>query len=667
MSTSPARSPSPPSGANAEQTALTFAPVTRRAVLLGLLGAVQVAVIQVSTKVKPSIIVPPYTSGPYLSWYAIFPGAVFWIFLLAILNAILKRRAPHLAFRPAEFGLIFGITTVAAAIAAMDEAMQVFPMYMYPFRTSQDGTMGPFRQFIPKWFIPQTPDQVEPYYAGNTSFWMWERLTAWAVPIACWMTYITALGATMWAWNVLLRRRWMDNDRLSFPSVQLPMEMCRAAGFGGPLAGKVFWGGFLTAAIIESLSHLHQQFPLVPDVPTNIALNPLLDAAPPPWNALSPMEPMLSALHIGICYFIPVDILFSASFFYLFRKGLEVFGRGMGWRDLGWDAAGFPYARSQAAGAWAALFFLLVWAERHHLRAALRAAFSRHPAHLDDANEPATYAWAGRVLVGGTLFLIGFSVIGGMSLGVALVFYAFFWMLNVTMTRVYCQVGPPTFELYFLDPQKTLTTIFGTTLLSPASATHLSLLYWLNRTGSGHPMAHQMAAFYVGKQTGTSPRPLGRWVLAAFFVGALACLLACLHYVYRVGEDQWREAGWREGGELTAVARITQWVASPKGPQWHEIAFILLGSGVTLALSKASLTLSGFPFHPVGFALAMCYGVEYSWPAFLLMWLFKSLTLRYGGLAQYQRFVPFFLGVTLGGLITPVIWGFVAWIFQWYR
>ena len=71
---------------------------------------------------------------------------------------------------------------------------------------------------------------------------------------------------------------------------------------------------------------------------------------------------------LDTCYFIPLDILFSAWFFYLVRKGLEVFGRAMGWRDLGWDAAGFPFTRSQAAGAWIALFFLLVWAERHHLR-----------------------------------------------------------------------------------------------------------------------------------------------------------------------------------------------------------------------------------------------------------------------------------------------------------
>lgn len=640
--------------------------VTGRAVALGLAGAIQVAVIQVSTKVRPTIVVPPWVSAPYLSWYAILPGAIFWLFLAALLNAALKWWRPRSALRPAEFAVIFGMTTVAAGIAAQDEVMQLLPLYVFPFRASQAGAMGPFRQYIPRWLVPQDPDTVALYYKGASSFWTAERVAAWLLPLLVWAGYLVVLGATMWAWNVILRRRWMDHDRLAFPNVQLPLEICRAAGFGGALSGKLFWGGLAAAVTVESLAHLHQMAPAVPYLPVIVDLGPVLDAAPAPWNALSPMTPMWSTLHLGLAYFVPLDILFSSSFFYLFRKGLEVYGRSMGWRDLGWDAAGFPYARSQAAGAWVALFLLLVSAERFHLLRVLKAAFSRRTAALEDTEEPGSYRWAGRILVSGSLFLIVFSVAGGMSPGVAVVFYAFFWMLNVTATRIYAQVGPPTLELYFLQPQSTLTTLFGTRLLSPGSATHLSLLYWLNRTGSGHPMAHQLSAFYVGRQTRAAPRPLGRWVLAAFVVGALACLLTYLHYAYRVGEDQWAEGGWRESGAAGAVARIGQWVGSPQDPRWKEIGFMLLGGAATLALAKASLMFAGFPLHPIGFALAMCYGVEYTWPSFLLIWVFKGLVLRYGGLRQFQAFRPLFLGLVLGGLITPVCWGLAAWVFAWY-
>src|SRR5207253_1863289 len=112
--------------------------------------------------------------------------------------------------------------------------------------------------------------------------------------------------------------------------------------------------------------------------------------------------------------------------------------------------------------------------------------------------------------------LFAWSVVSGMSPGLALVFYAFFWMLNVTMTRIYAQVGPPILELYFLDPQTTLTRMIGTVGQSPRSLTMFSLMYWINRTDRGHPMAHQLASFYVGRGTGPThgagappPRRLG--------------------------------------------------------------------------------------------------------------------------------------------------------------
>jgi hypothetical protein len=661
-----ASAPGPSRSTARASSPLPDAAVTGRAVLLGLLGAVQVAVIQVSTKVRPTIVVPPWVSAPYISWYAILPGAIFWLFLIALLNGRLKQWRPDAALRPAEFAVIFGMTTVAAGIAAQDSVMQLLPVYLFPFRASQAGAMGPFRQYIPGWMIPHDPGVVEPYYGGDSSFWSAGHIAAWLVPLLAWMSYLILLGATMWAWNVILRRRWMTQDRLSFPSVQLPLEICRAAGLGGALSGQLFWGAFTVAAIVESLARLHQMAPLVPAVPTIIDLNPILDASPSPWNALSPMQPMCSPLHLGLCYFIPLDILLSGGFFYLLRKGMEVWGSTMGWRDPGADAAGFPFARSQAAGAWVVLFVLLMLAERHHLKRVLRAALLPGAPALDDAGEPGSYRWAGRLLVGGTLFLIAFSVAGGMSLGVAVLFYAFFWMLQITATRIYAQVGPPTLELYFLQPQWTLTTALGTEFLSPASATHLSLMVWLTRTGSGHPMAHQLSAFYVGRQTGTAPRPLGRWVLIAFVVGALTCLLAYLHYAYRVGEDQWVESGWRESNAPGAVAWINEWVRTPSVPEWKELCFMLAGGGTTLALAKASFTFVGFPMHPIGFALAMCYGVEYTWPSFLLMWTFKGLVLRYGGLRQFQAFRPLFLGLMLGGLITPVCWGFAAWVFSWY-
>jgi hypothetical protein len=194
-----------------------------------------------------------------------------------------------------------------------------------------------------------------------------------------------------------------------------------------------------------------------------------------------------------------------------------------------------------------------------------------------------------------------------------------------------------------------------------------SLMYWYNRTDRGQPMAHMLSGFKIADVTRTDMRGIGRWVVPAFLLGSLVALLAGLHWAYRLGEDQWIEGGWRETFSVVAVSRANEWINSAKGPQWKEIAFISLGGATTLALAKLSYTFIGFPFHPIGFALAMCYTMEYNWPAYMGIWVLKGLVLRYGGRTLYFRLAPFFLGLVLGGLVIPVLWGFVAWLFEWYK
>ncbi len=167
----------------------------------------------------------------------------------------------------------------------------------------------------------------------------------------------------------------------------------------------------------------------------------------------------------------------------------------------------------------------------------------------------------------------------------------------------------------------------------------------------------------VNPRGGPAPglvRGYARWVRA------LTCLLTYLHWAYLLGEDQFVSGGWRESGSGTAVGRITEWVYQPKGPQWTEINFMAIGAALTLLLAKINYTFIGTPLHPIGYALAVCFAVEYNWPAFMGMWLLKSLLLRYGGLGLYVRLIPFFLGLTLGGFVVPVFWGFLAWTFEWY-
>ena len=64
----------------------------------------------------------------------------------------------------------------------------------------------------------------------------------------------------------------------------------------------------------------------------------------------------------------------------------------------------------------------------------------------------------------------------------------------------------------------------------------------------------------------------------------------------------------------------------------------------------------GFPFHPVGYAIASSWGMSVLWVPMLIAWVIKLVILRYGGLATYRKCVPFFLGVILGECLMGGFW-----------
>jgi len=105
-----------------------YAPVTGRAVLLGLGGAVAVSALQVVNTVVPQSVVLPVGTV-----FTLFAGAILWLFLLALVNVVMRRWRPRAALRPAEFTVIYALTTVAASIAEHDEVQFLPPMFIYAF------------------------------------------------------------------------------------------------------------------------------------------------------------------------------------------------------------------------------------------------------------------------------------------------------------------------------------------------------------------------------------------------------------------------------------------------------------------------------------------------------------------------------------------------------
>jgi hypothetical protein len=68
-----------------------------------------------------------------------------------------------------------------------------------------------------------------------------------------------------------------------------------------------------------------------------------------------------------------------------------------------------------------------------------------------------------------------------------------------------------------------------------------------------------------------------------------------------------------------------------------------------------------WPFHPIGYGLAVSYAMDYFWFTAFLGWLCKQLTVKYGGIKGYRQMLPFFMGLILGDYVTASIWTLIGW------
>ena len=105
--------------------------------------------------------------------------------------------------------------------------------------------------------------------------------------------------------------------------------------------------------------------------------------------------------------------------------------------------------------------------------------------------------------------------------------------------------------------------------------------------------------------------------------------------------------------------RVVKWAAEMPAWTGTEISLVIFGVLGTLALSVLRLRLPKWPIHPVGFTVGYVFPVRVTWFTVFLVWSFKSLVLRIGGVALYRRLQPVFIGVltgyTIGVLISTMV------------
>ena len=585
-------------------------------------------------------------------------GPLVMLCLLVWGNLLLLRVARRHALSQPELLLLYSMLCISTCAGGLGFVQILISQITAPFHyaTASNGWQTLLWPHIPAWMSPRGEDVLQGFYRGNATLYSGKILAAWAVPVAAWTGFICILFWIPLCMTTLLRRRWVEEERLTFPLTYLPLAMTERHA-GPPFwQNRLMWAGFLAAGLLESVNFLSYLYPSIPSLPIKpIGPNQLdLLLTQRPWNAAGTLRLAFYPFAIGIGYLLAVDVSFSCWSLYLGVKLLNIGSAALGFSDGGEGANRAPFIREQSVGAFLGIALFSLWMARKELALAWREM--RRPTGAD-RNELMSYRAA---IIGGAVgtgLMIGFLAMAGMAVHVAAVLTLVYLAFAVTLARIVSEVGAgwayaPSWSL----PQF-VTGLYGADHLS---ATNLTLLHgyteWMADMRD-NPMPQQMQGVRLGQSAGLWARAFLWPLLWAALFGTLCAFWAHLHIYYQYGLASAKVRPWLAGMGLSQANQTASLLKLPSPRNNTGLVAVLFGLAAAVALSRFRLGLSWWPFHPLGYALATTSSMEYMWCPFFLAWLAKYLTIRYGGIRGYRVALPFFLGLILGDYVVPALWG----------
>ena len=592
--------------------------------------------------------------GPYFTTISLFANAFFTLCVSLLINAGVARVAPRAALSQAELLTVYSMVALGSALAGHDSVPILIQLLGHPyhFDNAANGWLGRFGTYLPAALMVSDKTALKGYYFGNASLYRPENYGAWLRPALLWTGFVTALLWTLQCVNSIVRRGWQERERLPFPVIEIPLQMT------DPEAklwrSGLFWLGFGLCTAAELLNGLHYFYPSVPSIDLqhhNIEGQGIF--AVRPWNAVGFTCYSFYPFVVGLGYLLPLDLLFSCWFFYLYWKLQLILTRQFA-LDVVPDA---PFLREQAFGGYAAILVFMVWNGRHYFAQVIRRVLGE-PSELDDRAEALSYRAASLGALGGFLALVGFMTWAGMSPAVAATAFGIYFALSLAVTRLRAELGPPVHDLHFTGPDHIMTRVAGTPAFSGRDLTMLSFFFWFNRAYRSHPGPIGIEGLKAAGDVHASRKTMFWCLMAAVVVGTASVFWAYLHFAYLYGTSAKFGNGVGFANEM--YGRLNTWIRTPTPPSGYGQAAIGVGFVTCAALMLLRLQVPWWPLHPIGYAISSSWSMNLVWMPLLIAWMCKGAILRFGGVRLYRDALPFFLGLILGQMLMGSLWHLIG-------
>ena len=620
---------------------------TARALIIGLGGAL---CISLGSTYNDMII-----KGPPLARWSVTPAAIFLFFILvAVVNTFLGLIHRPLALQRGELAVAYVLMVLGNTLSG-GLSGYVLPVISGPYyyATPANNWREDVLPFLPDWIGPRDADVIRDFYEGNpTGGIPWE---VWSLPLLLWLLFALALFLVMVCMMVILRRQWVDHEKLAYPMAQLPLAMIaddKWERLVKPLfRNPVMWLGFACPFVLASLDALHSYSPTFPRIVLSVGSFQLF------------FERAGIGMHFypsitGFSYLIHQNVAAGLWFFYLISQLERGVFDAVGWYTPESSVGNFsqyldPIILHQCMGAMVALVLGFLWIGRDHLKAVARKAFLGDP-EVDDSDEIVSY----RVAVGGLLTGLAGMAFWLWQTGVPapyvplLLFGAF--VVFLTATREAAQGGVAAMYAPTVAPDIAVSAVGGS-ILGPHGLAGLALTYpW--STGRATMMIMMVACANGLKVISEVDLPHRRRLfggIVAVIVLSLTATVSLIFYLsYQHGAvnlNWYFEVFAKYPYEFMAKN-----VGNPTGPNLNGWMHKGLGAGLMAGLLVLQHRCPWWPFHPLGFPIGAVFGRM--WFSVFIAWLVKVLILKYGGSRLYSRMRPLFLGLILGELVVGGFW-----------
>ena len=602
------------------------------------------ALINIAAPYSKHFLRSTYLASDFMPLGLVFP----FLFIVTVINGSLKAARKSWGLSQPELIVVFTMGLVATTIPTVGLTGTLLTTITSPYyyATPENGWQELYHGVIPQWLAPSGD-------GGTAIRWFFEGVPKdqpvpweiWVVPLFWWLSLISAVFFACICLVTILRKQWIEQERLPYPLVEVPILLTEEAeqpGFLPPfMRTRGFWIGCAIPLflVIWNIGGFFQ--PHWPRIPTQGAS--LFFGKQFPGIPVRLYFPVL-----GFAYLINVQVALSIWLFYLlgvFQVALyNRLGVQMGSAEI--YTTNHPALSWQGFGALIVMVGWGLWVARGHLKDVWRKAWLGAQ-DVDDSTEVLSYRVALFGLAGAAVYVAGWLYASGMSLLCIALFLPAVLLLYLAITRIVVEGGLVFVRMPMIAQPFVVYTLGTTANLSVPSIASLALSYtWFSDIKCTFMVAAGHASRLVDR-AGVGRKAILLGIGSSVTVALGVSLWYTLYMGYQIGASNMDLWLFQSAGNIPFNS-LAKHMRNPFDTDFRRLGFMGGGMAVMALLTFLRTRLPWWPLAPLGFPISSVQMVRNTALTIFIAWALKVLLLKIGGNRLYRRAMPFFFGLMIG-------------------